>query len=196
MNPAGFIFHAAIQIDAKTAVELASDASWLWTKKPSAGWEQPEFDTAGWQHAAEIGDAGAAPWGMADKLVATRVGSLGLVRSSLLADDALVRALGRPNREQVVTRRESIATTLQALELTNGQTLDDLVERGARQWLGDSPAEPDALVDRIYRAALGRAPTKQEAGIAVELLGSPVTAAGLEDFLWTVTMLPEFQLIH
>ncbi len=195
-NPAGFIFHAAIQIDAKTAVELASDASWLWTKKPSAGWEQPEFDTAGWQHAAEIGDAGAAPWGMADKLVATRVGSLGLVRSSLLADDALVRALGRPNREQVVTRRESIATTLQALELTNGQTLDDLVERGARQWLGDSPAEPDALVDRIYRAALGRAPTKQEAGIAVELLGSPVTAAGLEDFLWTVTMLPEFQLIH
>jgi hypothetical protein len=195
-NPAGFILHAAIQIDPQHTIELPSDASWLWNLTAPADWQQPDFDTPGWQHAVEVADAGAAPWGIADKLLATPLGPITSVRSALLADDALVRALGRPNREQVVTRRESIATTLQALELTNGQTLHDLVEHGARQWLNESPNEPAALVVGIYRTALGRAPTKRESAIAAELLGSPVTPAGLEDFLWTITMLPEFQLIH
>ena len=40
------------------------------------------------------------------------------VRAALAEADTLTRALGRPDREQVVTRRDSIATTLQALELT------------------------------------------------------------------------------
>ena len=39
-------------------------------------------------------------------------------------------ALGRTSREQVVTRRDPIATTLQALELTNGGTLDARLKQG------------------------------------------------------------------
>ena len=118
------------------------------------------------------------------------------VRASLTNEDALTRVLGRPNREQVVTQRESIATTLQAIELTNGTTLDTKLKNGAAHWLKKSAKSPDKLVDGIYMAALGRAPTDSERAIATELIGETPQRDGVADVLWAVTMLPEFQLIH
>jgi hypothetical protein len=32
--------------------------------------------------------------------------------------------------------------------------------------------------------------------LACEMIGSPAQPAGVEDFLWALTMLPEFQLIY
>lgn len=59
----------------------------------------------------------------------------------------LTRALGRPIHDQVVTTRDSEATTLQALELVNGETLTRWLARGARRMLGELPAAPAALFD-------------------------------------------------
>ncbi len=42
------------------------------------------------------------------------------IRASLVPADPLLRSLGRPNREQVVSTRPEQLTTLQALELSNG----------------------------------------------------------------------------
>jgi hypothetical protein len=42
------------------------------------------------------------------------------IRAGLVPSSTLQTAMGRPNREQVVTVRNSVATTLEALELTNG----------------------------------------------------------------------------
>src|SRR5262249_58936394 len=56
----------------------------------------------------------------------------GRYRASLARSSPLMTAMGRPNREQVVSVRSSIATTLEALELTNGAVLAGLLERGAR----------------------------------------------------------------
>ncbi len=53
------------------------------------------------------------------------------IRAVQMNDDELTRALGRTDREQVITHRDNLGTTLQALELTNGTTLDDLVRQGA-----------------------------------------------------------------
>ncbi len=119
----------------------------------------------------------------------------GPIRSALANDDPLTRALGRSNREQVVTRRDSIATTLQALELTNGVTLDEILKSGAKNWLRRESAETD-LVGEIWRSALSRPPTRAESATAGELVGSPPSQEGIEDLLWTVLMLPEFQLIR
>src|SRR5207248_2501196 len=55
----------------------------------------------------------------------------GPIRSAMLASDPLMMALGRPNREQVVTSRSGTATTLQAIELTNGAVLDGILRQGA-----------------------------------------------------------------
>jgi hypothetical protein len=119
------------------------------------------------------------------------------VRASLVNADALMRSLGRPNREQVVTTRPDQLTTLEALDLSNGQTLTDLLARGAANLLKEKPkATPDEHIEDIYRRALCRKPTGAELAAALDLLGSPVTAEGMADLLWAVVMLPEFQLIR
>jgi mono/diheme cytochrome c family protein len=119
------------------------------------------------------------------------------VRAALVPADSLQVNLGRPNREQVVTARSSVATTLQALELTNGAELAALVRRGSQHILAEGkPGSSVELIDRLYGTALGRKPNTAEAKLAKELIGEPAQQSGLEDMMWALTMLPEFQLIY
>ncbi len=62
----------------------------------------------------------------------------------------LTRALGRPIRDQVYSTRDNQATTLQALELTNGETLTHWLLRGAQSMLGQIPPAPKSLFDTPY----------------------------------------------
>jgi hypothetical protein len=119
------------------------------------------------------------------------------VRAALVNADALMRSLGRPNREQVVTTRGDQLTTLQALDLSNGQVLADTLARGAANLLKtNAGATPDQLIESIYLRALCRRPTPAELSTGRAVVGTPATAEGLEDLLWAVFMLPEFQLIR
>ena len=175
---------------------LASDATWLCSSVLGGGWDVLEFDTSGWQHAVEVAGADGGPWQLAGRLAA----SFGLaeqdVRASLAMSDPLTAALGRPNREQVVTRRDSLATMLQALELTNGRTLDGLLHEGAKRRAPRPDMSSATFVDRIFMEALGRPPAQNEQDVALGLLGSPATEDGIVDLIWVITMLPEFQLIY
>jgi hypothetical protein len=72
-----------------------------------------------------------------------------------VAANPLTRALGRPIRDQVYSTRDNQATTLQALELTNGETLTHWLLRGAQTMLGEIPLAPVPLFDASYS---GRAP--------------------------------------
>jgi hypothetical protein len=120
-----------------------------------------------------------------------------LIRAALVNADALMRSLGRPNREQVVTTRPDQLTTLQALDLSNGQILADTLTRGAQNWLKVYPkATAEELVTELYLRALCRRPTPEELTTARELVGTPVRADGVADLFWAVFMLPEFQLIR
>jgi hypothetical protein len=105
-------------------------------------------------------------------------------------------ALGRPNREQVLTVRMSASTTLQALELTNGDTLSKLVKKTADRLLAEKSASSESLINKLFVNGLGRKPTPRELKLANELLGKPVKREGVEDFVWAMAMLPEFQLIY
>jgi hypothetical protein len=119
------------------------------------------------------------------------------VRAALVHADPLMRSLGRPNREQVVTTRPEGLTTLQALDLANGQALFDTLTRGAGNLLRAHPrATPDQFVELVYTQALCRRPAKSELAAAREIVGTPARAEGLADLLWVVLMLPEFQLIR
>jgi hypothetical protein len=117
------------------------------------------------------------------------------VRCGLVAADTLAVAMGRPDREQVVTCRAETATTLQAVELTNGATLANLLERAAFRFM-DEPRSTQQLVNLLYKRAFGRRPTGKENEIAVSLVSQPPRREGIEDLLWSMTMLPEFQLIY
>ena len=118
------------------------------------------------------------------------------VRSSLVAADPLAVALGRPNREQVITTRASAATTLQTLELTNGDTLSKLLKKGAEKVVAEKPVANRELVTRLYGKALSREPTGPELKLADELLGKKAEKETVEDLLWALAMHPEFQLIY
>jgi len=172
-DAADYVFRGPItrRMTAEQFVDAVATLTDAWPTKPAVQLPRPAEGEKG---------AGAKP----------------LVRTALVHDDALTRALGRPNREQVVTRRDTVATTLQALEMTNGAELDGMLKKGARHWLVEGPKEPKELATTLYLVALGRAPSEQESAAAIELIGTPPTAEGLEDLLWVLTMLPEFQLIQ
>lgn len=119
------------------------------------------------------------------------------VRASLVVSDALMRSLGRPNREQVVSTRPDELSTLQALDLTNGPVLAGILDRGAKNLRRGHPRwNADEATAGIYLAALNRQPTAEELATARELLGASPTDDGLADLLWAVFMLPEFQIIR
>jgi cytochrome c553 len=119
------------------------------------------------------------------------------VRAALVKSNELMRSLGRPNREQVVTTRSDVLTTLEALDLSNGQFFNDILARGAAGLLkAKRRATADELIGAIYSQALSRPPSSDEQAAARALVGSPPTPEGLADLLWVVFMLPEFQLIR
>jgi hypothetical protein len=196
-NPAGFIFFARIKT-VKGSVEIGSDGSWVGSRQKKDGWEKPGFVMEDAQPSAELGSPETAPWSLAQQLAASLAMSKAHteVRASLVAADPLAVALGRPNREQVITARASAATTLQTLELTNGDTLSKLLKKGAEKILAGKPASGKDLIISLYTRALGRKPTSAELKLSRELVGSPVEKEQVEDLLWAMAMLPEFQLIY
>jgi hypothetical protein len=107
----------------------------------NGGWEKASFDDHDWQPAHELGDAKAGPWKAELALAGAFATSTvrGHVRSALVAADPLMVSLGRPSREQVITCRSSAATTLQALELTNGETLAKVLQQGAAKLIANHP---------------------------------------------------------
>lgn len=185
-TPAGALFYLRIR-SADTVMDVVSDASWSVI--------QGATTTA----AVELGDLTLAPWKVGPSfldLAGAHLDTLPVKRASLLAANPLMTALGRPNREQVVTVRQGTATTLQGLELTNGATLAKFLQQGAAHLLTKSGGSSAELVDSLYLQALGRKPSKTERQLTLGLVGSPATREGVEDLLWTLTMLPEFQLIR
>jgi hypothetical protein len=157
-------------------------------------WHKPEFVTANWERAAELGGPNMGPWRLGGTFaqIVANFEYLKTARAALVNNDALMTALGRPNREQVVTSRPSAATTLQALELTNGPTLAAQLKKAGEQ---TPKLEAAQLISKLYEKALGRKPTERELALSKEVVGSPVQPEGVEDLLWAMTMLPEFQLI-
>jgi hypothetical protein len=118
-------------------------------------------------------------------------------RSALLKADLLMRTLGRPNRDQIVTSRPQDLSTLEALDLSAGARLSELLAGAASRIAKQATfTSPNELVDWLYRAALGREPSEGERSVSLEALGEKPTAGSIEDFLWSVFVLPEFQLVR
>jgi len=179
-------------------LDFASDDSWICSSRKQESWELPEFVPKDWNKAIRLGDIGMLPWRSSKEDISRKLAAAypGKVRAALVGADPLMTALGRPNREQIVTTRPTTATTLEALELTNGETLDDILKRGVQDLLASPDAAEPKLIQNLYERALGRPPTGPELQSAREMIGRPAQPAGVEDLLWAITMLPDFQLIY
>lgn len=204
-NPAGFFFKARLRLaptqggaSAAQIRDFASDATWLCTTNRADGWEKQGSKLDGWHPASELGEAGMAPWTSGPKLAVAWSGAsqYGKVRTALANNDPLMAALGRPSREQVLTTRTPTATTMQALELTNGRTLAAFLKAGASRLLEEPGASGPKLASRLFLQGLGRKPSRDELELVSSMVGQPARREGVEDLLWTLSLLPEFQLIY
>ncbi|QDT53103.1 Planctomycete cytochrome C [Caulifigura coniformis] len=119
----------------------------------------------------------------------------GKVRAAYVISDPLMRSLGRPNREQVVTTRPELLTTLQALDLSNGPDLAEMLALGAKA-ISEEKLDRDTLVQRLFRRALSRPPSDEERQLARDLVGESPDEAGIADLIWMIIMLPEFQHVQ
>ncbi len=204
-SPAGLLLLGRVRHERKVdgvslekVFDFVSDASWLCTTDKMDKWNTTDATLPTWDKAFVLGSENMEPWRVGERLANTLSAALLYrnVRASLVTADPLMVALGRPNREQVLTSRPSAATTLQALELTNGETLAKQLQGGAEKLIADYEGSSEKLVAGVYQRALGRVPTMQEKQVMQELVGSPARKEGVEDLLWMVAMLPEFQLIY
>lgn len=116
------------------------------------------------------------------------------VRAAFTKRDALQAAMGRPNREQVVSARPSVITTLEAINLANGPEVAKLMEEGAKQLIGK--ASPGQIVEQTFLSALSRKPSSRELKSSLTIIGSKPTEESAQDFLWSVFMLPEFLYVN
>jgi len=117
------------------------------------------------------------------------------VRAALVQNDPFQTALGRPSRENIITVRDNQATLLQAMELTNGTKLNETLVNGAKKWIAKYD-NPDELIRAIYAQSLVRNPSKEEYIVAKKLFGDGVEEAAVQELLWAIVLLPEFQFIE
>jgi hypothetical protein len=198
-NAAGLFFEAHLRMQDGREQVISSDASWEWSKtlpdgkgkfKKPAEWK-PAVIVPALPTWSQTIDAPAA-----SLLAQLTTEELPMVRAGLLKSDFLMRTLGRPNRDQIVSMRPNDLSTLEAIDLANGSILANALSTGAKKLLARPWTTPDALVNWTYHFALSRNPTADELATAKEALGTPLNEQGIQDLLWAVCMLPEFQLVR
>lgn len=129
------------------------------------------------------------------QLIPEAKANLKFPRASLVANTNFLKVLGRPNREIVSTSRDSQASLLQALELSNGEKLNQSLIQGSEKWVATF-SDPVILTKNLYAKALLREPNSKELEIAQQALGSNPNPEAVQNLLWAVFLLPEFQLIY
>ncbi|TDQ16359.1 cytochrome c [Algoriphagus boseongensis] len=121
--------------------------------------------------------------------------NLSYTRASLVANNEFLKALGRPNREIVSTSRDSQASLLQALELSNGEKLNKALAKGGEKW-AEAYSNPEEFTGQIYQNAFLRKPNSKELELAKKTFGAKAEPDEIQDFLWAIFLSPEFQLIY
>lgn len=117
------------------------------------------------------------------------------VRTALTRLDPFQAALGRPNRDQIVSTRPDLLTTLEAIHLANGPSFAAMLEEGAAALLASGKATTE-VVEQVYLTALSRPPNTEERALANELITQGKPAEGMADFLWTIFVQPDFFYIR
>jgi len=200
-NAAGFYFACQLMFEKDAPMTIVSDTSWKWSEKiPTVKEGRLGALAKNFQDARIVPTVGA--WKdqidpQASQLVAQlNSGALPMVRASLLKNNALMRSLGRPMREQIVSMRPTELTTLEAIDLANEAELSKAFAAGAAKLVVRFEGDSKRLVDFLYQYALSRNPTAGEQQLLTASMGSQPTTEVVQDVLWAIFMLPEFWLIQ
>lgn len=192
-NPAGILFSMKILFDTKEVIQIDSDTSWKSTSdSPDERWTTVSYVDSSW---SEVRNFGTSNWGkLIDFTFEEQQGEF--ARASLVKQHPFMKALGRPSRENVTTSRDEQATLLQALELTNGEFFNGILEEGAIRWMEHYKNDSKRIVENLYRKLLGRKPSDAEQEILISVLGDQPKKEDVQDVFWSILILPEFQFIN
>lgn len=122
-----------------------------------------------------------------------------------LTASRFLEAFGRADRVQTCScERTADASVTQALHLNNGVTLNDKL-RGEKSvvsgWLTEKLSD-ETIVERLFLAALSRAPSAEEKAKFMKILGDAAKEGAasrreaIEDFVWAVLTGREFLFNH
>jgi len=117
------------------------------------------------------------------------------IRSVFSLASEFTLSMGRPRREQIVTRRNTLTTTMQALELLTGQEFSDMISRIATSAPFQNIHSVNSAAKYVFSNYLGRMPSDVEIEAINKIFQGKMTPQMIEDLLWNVVSLPEFQLI-
>ncbi|WP_417391057.1 DUF1549 domain-containing protein [Gimesia sp.] len=200
-NPAGFLFEARIELENGQQYWIASNESWEWNPDvPAERKGRLGRISENWNPVTIVKPADKWTEIVDDQIrkrfaeVAT--GKQPMIRASLLKNTPLMKSLGRPMREQIVSMRPSQLTTLEAIDLSNEASLAEAFTEGAKRLIAQSDGDPQCLTEHLFLYALSRPPTPEESDLVGQLLGDSPQPSEVEDLLWSVCMLPEFFLIR
>jgi len=197
--PPGLFAAIQVQYSDGSAETFATGGSegWRLSRRVPAG-AQParwDLDALPWEEpaVAPFPDPSSEPEArLARALAEASVGTSLMARASLMASDFLMRSLGRPNRDQIVTTRPDELSTLEAIDLSNNEILAAaLAKAGADLAEEAASGDRESLVDRLFLSTLTRHPSGPERELVLEALAEPDPETGA-DLLWSLMMSPEF----
>jgi hypothetical protein len=200
-NAAGAFAALRIVYTDGTDEVIATDESWTVSNKMPSGKKPAEWKITEliWEKVVPVSlDA----WSKAvDPQVGTLLASCSvtsplMVRAALVKSDFLMRSLGRPNRDQIVTSRPNELTTLEAIDLSNDATVAKALAAGAEKLAAAHGKTPDHLIEELYLSTLTRLPTEEEKSILREALGANPEAQTVADLTWSLWMMPEYLLVR
>jgi hypothetical protein len=116
-----------------------------------------------------------------------------------IGQEGFLDVFGRPPRESACEcERRSDFSLPQALNLVNGRTISDAVAdpKGRIASLVLSGKSDAAIVDELYLASLGRAPTTEERDRGVRYLTPGPRASRAQDLLWALLNSKAFLYIY
>lgn len=197
----GFFIEGSLRLASGSKFRISTDEKWQWCNViPKQRSRRLGKVTGEWRNVEVIPEFNKDSRNAKNRIKAlnSRVfhGEFPMIRTSLIKSDFLMRSLGRPLREQIVSSRPSELTTLEAIDLTNGATLAKYLEEGARNIVNGDWQSSQKLVQHLFVAALSRTPTADEMAVILESLDANPSPQQVEDLLWVLVMMPEFMLVH
>jgi hypothetical protein len=196
-SPAGAFCLISLRFTDGTTELIATDASWQVSQEfpQDLDLTAPLPDGLKWLAATPVSHP-AWTQKTSPSIATFLAGSPPMTRASLVKADFLMRSLGRPNRDQIVTSRPNELTTLEAIDLSNDASLASSLQRGAEHLLAQALPSTTDLLDHLYLATLSRHPSPEELAIFAELWPDKPSTPEIADALWALVMSPEFLLLR
>ena len=200
-NAAGIFCAIRLEYSDGSHEVIQTDEQWLTRSIPpdTADLTEYDLDSGDWDRARIANDTG---WekGTNERagtiLAKAYVGRDKPVRAALVKNNSLMRALGRPNRDQIVTSRPNELTTLEAVDLSTSFPLIDYLRSGAGRLLERHEKDPTSLIDDIYLTLMTRFPSKSEQRLLRGAIGRSPDSECVTDVLWALAMTPEFFILR